>query len=134
MAVATEMLYDLGGFLRQRLKKGIWEQGKATQMLLDSSPVSVADLRQQWADQREAQLSIRAHQSFWLIFCSLVKPTTQITDAPARLKKELDMVLGLQAKLDSCDRALQNACATITKDQHANLTLDALDSMEHTHN
>ncbi|KAG6377895.1 hypothetical protein JVT61DRAFT_14683 [Boletus reticuloceps] len=92
-AVATEMLRDLG----------------------DSSPVSVADLRKQWADQHEAQLSIRAH-------------------APARLKKELDTVLGLQAELDACDRALQTARATIAKDQQAEQALDTLDSMERTHN
>lgn len=128
------MLRDLGGFLRQCLKKGVQEQGEATQTLLDSSPVSVADLCQQWANQREAQLSIRTRQSFWLIFCSLINPTMQITDAPTRLKKELDMVLGLQAELDVCDHSLQNARATIAKDQHANLTLDALDSIERTHN
>lgn len=44
------------------------------------------------------------------------------------------MVLSLQAELDACDCALQNACATIAKDQHADLTLDALDSMERMHN
>lgn len=58
------MLRDLGGFLKRHLKKGVWEQGEATQKMLDSAPVSVADLRKQWADQCEAQLSMRACQSF----------------------------------------------------------------------
>lgn len=61
-AVSTEMLYDLGGWLKRRLKKGIREQGESAQKVLDNSPVPIADLWKQWADQREAQLSIRARE------------------------------------------------------------------------
>ncbi|KAG8219309.1 hypothetical protein J3R82DRAFT_175 [Butyriboletus roseoflavus] len=105
------MLQNLGGWLKCQLKKGVKEQGEATEKLLDDSLISVADLHEQWAEQCEAQLSIRTY-------------------APARLKKELDTVLGLQAELDASNHALQTTWAAIAKDHNADLTLDALNSME----
>ena len=53
-------------------------------------------------------------------------------DAPARLKKELDMVLALQADLEAFDRALQTACTIIEKDATQD-TLEALESLERGH-
>ncbi|KAG6369896.1 hypothetical protein JVT61DRAFT_13361 [Boletus reticuloceps] len=114
-AVGTEMLRDLGGWQKRRLKKGIREQGDAAQKVIDTCAVSLSDLRSQWAEQRTAQLSVRAH-------------------APARLKKELDTVLVLQAELDASDRAIQTTRAAITRDEQTVLALEALDSMERTHN
>ncbi|KAF8452432.1 hypothetical protein L210DRAFT_3383491, partial [Boletus edulis BED1] len=114
-AVGIAMLRDLGAWQKRRLKKGVHEQGKVSQKVLDTCVVSISDLRSQWSEQRTAQLSIRAH-------------------APARLKKELDTVLVLQAELDASNRALQTTRTAISKDNQASLALDALDSMERTHN
>jgi len=56
----------------------------------------------------------------------------QYLDAPARLKKELDTVLGLQADLEASDRALQTARTIIEKDVTQD-TLQALESLERGH-
>lgn len=53
-------------------------------------------------------------------------------DVPARLKKELDMVLALQADLEASDRALQTARTVIGKDAMQD-TLEALESLERGH-
>ena len=48
------------------------------------------------------------------------KPSTPeliylLSDAPARLKKELDMVIALQADLDVVDNAIQSTCVALSK-------------------
>ncbi|KIM60892.1 hypothetical protein SCLCIDRAFT_26247 [Scleroderma citrinum Foug A] len=53
-------------------------------------------------------------------------------DAPARQKKELDTVLVLQSDLEASDRALQAAWTIIEKDATQD-TLEALQSLEHSH-
>ena len=62
-----EMMRDLGAWQKHRLKKGVKEQGEAMQNHLDNSPISVTELRKQWEEQREAQLSIRAREYLLLI-------------------------------------------------------------------
>lgn len=56
------MLHDLGDWIRRRLKKGVLEQGTAAQSVLDAIEDNVLELRGLWADQRQAQLSIRARK------------------------------------------------------------------------
>ncbi|KAF9231359.1 hypothetical protein BU15DRAFT_68400, partial [Melanogaster broomeanus] len=113
-AIGHEMWKDLGSWLRCRMKKGVTEQSDAAQKVLNECQISISELQSQWNKQRSAQLSIRA-------------------DAPARLKKELDSVLSLQADLDSSERALQAACIMIEKGSMSDETLDVLDSMERGH-
>ncbi|KIJ14126.1 hypothetical protein PAXINDRAFT_13039 [Paxillus involutus ATCC 200175] len=113
-AVGYEMRKDLGSWLKRRMKKGVGEQGAAAQKVLDECEVLIPELQSQWSKQCIAQLSIRAH-------------------APARLKKELDSVLSLQADLDSSERALQTARTMIQKSNMSKDTLSVLDSMEHSH-
>ncbi|KAG8214170.1 hypothetical protein J3R82DRAFT_10947 [Butyriboletus roseoflavus] len=57
----------------------------------------------------------------------------QILDAPACLKKELDTVLALQADIDTADHVIQSAKAEIEKYDIFKITLEALGSLEHTH-
>ncbi|KAG6377260.1 hypothetical protein JVT61DRAFT_1322 [Boletus reticuloceps] len=59
--------------------------------------------------------------------------TINIPDAPARLKKELDAVLTLQADVDTTVRAIQNAKTAIEKEHGSDDTLDMLSSLERTH-
>lgn len=56
-----------------------------------------------------------------------------LQDAPARLKKELDTVLALQADLDTSDRALQTTRAMLEKEFASDDTLEALESLERGH-
>ncbi|KIK34569.1 hypothetical protein CY34DRAFT_26825 [Suillus luteus UH-Slu-Lm8-n1] len=53
---------------------------------------------------------------------------------PARLKKELDTVLGLQADLDTSNRALQAMRVMLAKESHSDDTLEALESLKRGHN
>jgi len=54
------MRRELGDWLRRHLKKGVGEQGSAAQEVLNNCGVTVTELQEQWANQWEAQLSIRA--------------------------------------------------------------------------
>ncbi|KAG1779269.1 hypothetical protein EV702DRAFT_1195245 [Suillus placidus] len=113
-AIGLEMRVDLGDWIKQQLKRGVNGQGAAAQEVLNNCGIEAQDLQEQWADQKKSQLSIRAH-------------------APARLKKELDVVLALQADLDASDRALQLTRTMVEKGSAAEETLDALESLERGH-
>ncbi|KAG1796136.1 hypothetical protein EV424DRAFT_1547219 [Suillus variegatus] len=93
-AIGLEMHADLGEWIRRRLRRGMEDQGTDARNILEECEVPVSDLRKEWAMQKESQLSIHA---------------------PARLKKELDTVLALQADLDASDKALQTTRDTIAK-------------------
>ncbi|KAG1779248.1 hypothetical protein EV702DRAFT_1214244 [Suillus placidus] len=114
VAIASEMRIDLGDWIKRRLKRGIKEQGSAAQDALDRCEVPIEELQSEWSKQRQSQLSIRAH-------------------TPARLKKELDTVLALQADLDASDKALQTTRAMLEKDMASDDTLEALESLERGH-
>ncbi|KIN98613.1 hypothetical protein M404DRAFT_31254 [Pisolithus tinctorius Marx 270] len=112
-AIGLEMRNDLGDWIQCRLRKGIAEQGSEARQILGDCGIDILELRNEWASQCSAQLSIWAH-------------------APARLKKELDTVLVLQADLEVADRALQAAHTIIEKDATED-TLTALESLERSH-
>ncbi|KAG2751616.1 hypothetical protein P692DRAFT_20774814 [Suillus brevipes Sb2] len=114
VAIASEMRIDLGDWIKRCLKRGIKEQGSAAQDALDRCEVPIEELQSEWSKQRQSQLSIRAH-------------------TPARLKKELDTVLALQADLDASDKALQTTRAMLEKDMASDDTLEALESLERGH-
>ena len=66
MAIGDEMCQGLGDWIRCHLKKGVGDQGAATQDVLDNCSVSITELQKQWANQRTAQLSIRARKYLFL--------------------------------------------------------------------
>ncbi|KAG2111091.1 hypothetical protein DEU56DRAFT_936200, partial [Suillus clintonianus] len=113
-AIGMEMRVDLGDWIKRRLKRGVNAQGAAAKEVLNKCGIETDDLQAQWEDQKKSQLSIRAH-------------------APARLKKELDVVLALQSDLDASDRALQATRAVVEKGSATEETLDALDSLDRSH-
>ncbi|KAF8444153.1 hypothetical protein L210DRAFT_3611346 [Boletus edulis BED1] len=114
-AVGAEMRWDLGDWIKRRLQRGVQDQDQAAKQVLDDCGVAIQDLRRQWASQKESQLSLRAH-------------------APARLKKELDTVLALQADIDTADRAIQTAKTAIEKQQSvSDDTKHALSGLERAH-
>ncbi|KAI6031038.1 hypothetical protein EDC04DRAFT_2868959 [Pisolithus marmoratus] len=51
-AIGYGLRTDLGDWARRCLKKGVCEQGSAAQEVLDNSGVSIAELQEQWANQR----------------------------------------------------------------------------------
>jgi hypothetical protein len=56
-----------------------------------------------------------------------------LSDAPQRLKRELDTVINLQSDLDNIDKALEDAKGTISKSTPSVDTLNALESLQRTH-
>jgi hypothetical protein len=59
--------------------------------------------------------------------------TVAFSDAPARLKKELDMVLNLQGNLDTIDDAIQMTHTTISKSSPSKESLRLVKSLQETH-
>ncbi|KAI6010341.1 hypothetical protein EDC04DRAFT_2580968, partial [Pisolithus marmoratus] len=124
-AIGYKMQTELGDWIRCCLKKGVHEQGSAAREVLNNCGVSIVALQEQWANQPAAQLSIRAHIYLFLF--------STLSDAPTKLKKELDTVLSLQADLDMTTKVIQTAWATIERGNITSSILNALASMEHSH-
>jgi hypothetical protein len=57
-----------------------------------------------------------------------------LTDAPTRLKKELDKVLTLQGDIDAIESALSSTRTTIARGEVPDAALSALSTLERTHN
>jgi hypothetical protein len=130
-SITSDHQDDLGGWIQRRLKKGVEGQGGKAQAILEELGISVEELRVQWELQQVSQLSLCAHTwSIGFIFCNF---TFDHLDAPARLKKELDMVLNLQADLNTVDSAIQSTHALISKSEHPADSLNLLASLQETH-
>ncbi|KZT18731.1 hypothetical protein NEOLEDRAFT_1143025, partial [Neolentinus lepideus HHB14362 ss-1] len=95
-AIGDELREDLGDYIKRRLVRGVQRQAREAEDELGACGVPIEELCSQWELQRAAQLSIRAH-------------------APARLKKELDVVLTLQAEVDSLEKAIASAQGHLMK-------------------
>ncbi|KAI0701749.1 hypothetical protein C8Q76DRAFT_633393 [Earliella scabrosa] len=110
-AIARE---DLGSWHRSRLKNGVEARSAKADRELEEANVPLGELREQWQLQRAAQLSLRNH-------------------APARLKKELDKVLGLQADLDEVKKIIAGVQTSIGNDDHNAQAHDLLKQLDKTH-
>ncbi|KAG1888274.1 hypothetical protein F4604DRAFT_1877402 [Suillus subluteus] len=111
-AIGLEMRADLGNWIKRWLKRGVNGQGAAAQEVLSNCGIEAQDLQEHF------------HTKINIL---------PLTDAPARLKKELDVVLALQADLDASDRALQLTRTVVEKGSATEETLDALESLERSH-
>ncbi|EMD38084.1 hypothetical protein CERSUDRAFT_48992 [Gelatoporia subvermispora B] len=89
-AIGDEMRDNLGLWLVHRLKQGVNRQNALAQKVLAGINVTHDELRHQWSLQQATQLSLRAH-------------------APTRLKKQVDVVISLQAEVERVSVALQAA-------------------------
>ena len=61
-AIGTEMCMDLGDWIKRRLRRGVQEQGELAQDQIEECGVQVKELENQWASQKDSQLSIRARK------------------------------------------------------------------------
>ncbi|KAN0087822.1 hypothetical protein V8E55_006443 [Tylopilus felleus] len=113
-AIGHEIRADLGDWIKRHLRRGVDHQGHAAREQVENSNHTVKKLQEQWALQKELQLSIRAY-------------------APARLKKQLDTVISLQSDLDATEKALQAARNTIEKDPVASESITVFDGLERTY-
>ncbi|EMD32842.1 hypothetical protein CERSUDRAFT_57935 [Gelatoporia subvermispora B] len=91
-ALACEMRDHLGVYIIRRFKTGVKKQSSAAKAVLQGTPHSMDTLRSEWEAQRLAQLSVRAH-------------------APARLRREVDAVITLQADIERVEFAIEGVRA-----------------------
>ncbi|KAJ7900475.1 hypothetical protein B0H13DRAFT_1622406 [Mycena leptocephala] len=113
--INAEGLTNLGTWLQRQEAKNVAPRlAKAKKMLRDCR-VPTAELRSEWAAQKVAQSSIRAH-------------------APARLKRELDKVLALQVQIDAVECSILEVKTTIASDDSAATeTRNILRRLQETH-
>ncbi|KIM50664.1 hypothetical protein SCLCIDRAFT_144905, partial [Scleroderma citrinum Foug A] len=114
VAIGTEMCMDLSDWIKRRLWHGVQEQGKLAQDQIEECGIDMKELESQWAN-------------------GLFGSRSNEIDAPARLKKELDTVLALQADVDLTEKAIQTAKGVIEKESASDDTLSVLTSLERTH-
>lgn len=122
---------DLGNWIRRRLEKGVQGQGQKARAILADCEIPVETLREQWELQKEAQLSLRARVYFFAD--PVLLRHSLLPDAPARLKHELDTVLGLQGDLDTVETAIQATHSALTKTTSSKDSLRLLTALESTH-
>ncbi|KAK6996412.1 hypothetical protein R3P38DRAFT_2799725 [Favolaschia claudopus] len=104
----------LGGWINRQQHKNLTSKYRAASKVVDDCRVTDAELRAQWAAQKEAQTSIRAH-------------------APARLRRELDKVLSLQTQIDAVEKAIEDTKATLKSSGASQNSLKILQGLEVTH-
>ncbi|TFK16874.1 hypothetical protein FA15DRAFT_683652 [Coprinopsis marcescibilis] len=105
--IADELKIDLGAWIRRRLGTKLEEHLQEARKAFGTCKMQIAELREQWQLQKEAQLSVRAH-------------------APARLRKDLDALLRLQTDIDKLEKSLEHAHAEFSETTSA----DSIKSVE----
>ncbi|EPQ51554.1 hypothetical protein GLOTRDRAFT_96295 [Gloeophyllum trabeum ATCC 11539] len=106
-AIGDELREDLGDYIKRRI-------GREAEEELEACGVALEELRLQWELQRATQLSIRAH-------------------APARLKKEVDVVLTLQAEIDSVEKAIASVQGHLVKAAAPPASMHVLQKLKDAH-
>ncbi|KAF7967404.1 hypothetical protein HWV62_34409 [Athelia sp. TMB] len=86
----------LGDWIRRKLKSGVVAMTTESQKTLNRCGASEAELREQWALQVEAQISLRAH-------------------APKRLQKEVDAVFAIQEDVSAVEKVIDTARTTLAQ-------------------
>ncbi|KAJ7168055.1 hypothetical protein B0H12DRAFT_1040625, partial [Mycena haematopus] len=106
---------NLGAWIIRQQTKNVARKQSSAVKLLRECRVPEAELRQQWAEQKAAQRSLRSH-------------------APARLRRKLDQVLRLQTQIDTVEKAIADAKESITDDADASHdSLEICRGLEQTH-
>ncbi|KAJ6582196.1 hypothetical protein B0H19DRAFT_1370295 [Mycena capillaripes] len=105
---------SLGNWIFRQQMKNLTNKRNTAVRTLRECRVPEAELRHNWAEQKAAQSSIRAH-------------------APACLRRELDKVLNLQTQIDVVDKSISEAKQSITGSGASVDCLALLRSLEGTH-
>ncbi|KAJ6606334.1 hypothetical protein DFH09DRAFT_896986 [Mycena vulgaris] len=104
----------LGDWIQRQTDKNFSSKKDAANKILQECGISRTELRVQWEQQKAAQTSLRSH-------------------APARLKRELDKVLGLQAQIDTVDKSIAEVKQSITAGDASAESISLLRGLEVTH-
>jgi hypothetical protein len=60
--LSAEMVMGLGSFISRKLTQGVEKQRKEAKRVLSNSGIEDTVLREQWAQQKEVQLSLRSRE------------------------------------------------------------------------
>ncbi|KAF7326540.1 hypothetical protein MSAN_02506900 [Mycena sanguinolenta] len=112
--INEEGLDGLGNWIHRQEMKNLAAKQAAAAKVLRECRVPEDELQSQWEAQKAAQSSLRAH-------------------APARLKRELDKVLGLQVQIDAVEKSIAEAKQSIMSGDASQETLALLRRLEATH-
>ncbi|KAK7005995.1 hypothetical protein R3P38DRAFT_2556384 [Favolaschia claudopus] len=112
--VGEESRASLGAWISRQQEKNIEVKHRAATKTLLDCRVTERTLRAEWAAQKEAQTSIRAH-------------------APKRLRRELDKVLLLQTQIDAVEKAIEDTKKTLKGAGAPASSLKILQGLELTH-
>ncbi|KAK7013303.1 hypothetical protein R3P38DRAFT_2546476 [Favolaschia claudopus] len=112
--VGEESRASLGAWISRQQEKNIEVKHRAATKTLLDCRVTERTLRAEWAAQKEAQTSIRAH-------------------APKRLRRELDKVLLLQTQIDAVEKAIEDTKKTLKGAGAPASSLKILSGLELTH-
>lgn len=111
-AIGAEMRDELGVTLRHRAEKNVPSHEKTANQALAKVQHTAEDLKRMWEQQKKTQLSVRSRR---FPHVSLVLPTDiSSSDAPARVKKELEVILNLQSELEGVEHTIQSTRKFIT--------------------
>lgn len=127
------MREGLGGWIGRKLRLGIKRQGEAARKELEAHGIPIETLRLQWEDQCQKQLSVRAREFRVLFICMTTYLYHSSLDAPARLKRELDVVLSLQSDIDSVETALKSTRTLVGQRDIPASAHKAIQSLENNH-
>ncbi|KAK7027622.1 hypothetical protein R3P38DRAFT_2776627 [Favolaschia claudopus] len=112
--VAKEGRTNLGNWIHRQQEKNLTLKYRSATKTIDDCRITDQELRAQWAAQKEAQTSIRAH-------------------APNRLRRELDKVLSLQTQIDAVEKAIEDTKKTFKGSGASARSLKILRGLEATH-
>jgi hypothetical protein len=131
--INAEGLTNLGAWLQRQEVKNVTPKLANTRKMLWDCRIPPSELRCEWVVQKAAQSSVRACKPS-LPYITAFIPHPLSTDAPARLKRELDKVLALQVQIDAVETSILEVKTTIAGDDSAAApTHDILCCLQATH-
>ncbi|KAJ2914823.1 hypothetical protein MD484_g5591, partial [Candolleomyces efflorescens] len=92
--ISLELRDELGNWSRRKMKNGVQSQRAEAQKSLKECGEETSFLKEQWQNQKESQLSVRAH-------------------APNRLKKDLDKILQIQGEVQDLEQTIQKTASLV---------------------
>ncbi|KAF7372472.1 hypothetical protein MVEN_00108800 [Mycena venus] len=124
-------LHVQGRSRHRQQRKNMTPRHRAAMKTLQECRVPERELHAEWAAQKEAQTSIRAHKSLLLILVRV--PQQLCVDAPAHLRHELEKVLSLQTQIDTVEKTIDDTKKTLQGSGASVHLLALLRGLEQTH-
>jgi hypothetical protein len=105
---------EMGFWIARRLKKGVTDQSKEAQKILDKCKIEEEVLVDQWADQKSAQISIRSRKSVCCRICTQLTPLF-LSVAPKRLQAHLGNILDIHTDINELEATIEKSLKLVSK-------------------